>query len=662
MNKLFTVFAAAVVMSPALVMAQGTSLIGKLEGVRIITDSVPSSYGEAPELEAIVAAGKLPPVAERVGTEPLVIKPIHEIGQYGGTWHRAFMGPSDWANATRAILHDRLLYWNWDETEIVPNLAKGWEVSEDGRITTIYLRQGARWSDGHPFTADDFVFWFEDIASNTEINPNGVPDLIVGGEPVRVEKVDDYTIQFVSVNPYYALPTKLASVSTLSGYGRWGQFGQGSYAPRHYLEQFLPKYAGQEAVDAMAAEAGHSSWVSFFLGKANGFRNTETPVMAAWKTVSPITGDIWEYERNPYSWMVDEAGNQLPYIGQIILTKAEDLEVVALRAMAGEYSSQARHIDMTKLPAFLENQEAGDYTVHLDTSGMGGEAYVCVNTTYNADPVIGELLATRDFRRALALGIDRDGINEVMFLGLGTPGSIAPLESSPYGPGPDSVWRTKWSTLDVEQANALLDGLGLTERDSDGYRLMSDGNRLSLELTTNRSFMDYTALGEMVAEDYKDLGIELRVNELERSTYYDRRRDNAHELTIATAWATENIFGSPTELYARSAISCAGPEYGRYIASNGAEGIEPSPEVKRLEELFQKASMVPEAEAKAIGAEIWQIVLEEQWAIGTVGLSPMIQGVRIVSNKMGNIPARQISSAITGNPGISRPEQWYFRN
>ena len=610
----------------------------------------------------LVKAGKLPPVEERVGPEPLVLKPIHEIGKYGGTWRRGFIGPNDIANATRAILHDRILYWNYDETDIVPNLAKSYEVSEDGRVTTIHLRKGARWSDGHPFTADDFVFWFEDIASNREINPNPVPELTVAGKPVRMEKVDDLTVRFVSENPYFTLPIKLSATSNLGGHGRWGYVGLGGFAPKHYLTQFLPKYAGQEAVDKLAKAAGFDKWVTFFLDRNSSYRNPALPTMAAWKMVKPITGDVWEYERNPYSIWMDEAGNQLPYIDRIVLTKGEDLEVINLRAIAGEYDSQERHIDLTKLPVLLDNQAKGDYTVHLDTSNMGGEAYVCVNTSYAADPVKGKLLADVNFRRALSLAIDRDDINEVLFLGLGTPGSIAPGDKTLFSPGPDSEWRGKWSAHDPKQANALLDQLGLTKRDAEGYRLRSDGKRLSLEIMTYLSFMNYTALGEMIAEDYKEIGIELKVVEMERIATQTRRRANEHELTIDTTWGAENIFGHPTELWPNSSYSCAGPEYGRYVASQGKEGIAPPPAMAKVEELYQAAAQVPPEKRAEIGKEIWRIILDNQWAIGTVGMSPAIQGVRVVKNTMGNIPARHLNDANVENPGNSRPEQWYFKS
>jgi len=661
MRRLLATAIAALVLLPVGALAQ-EPIIGELEGVTVLIDLVPAKYNEAPDLAAKVAAGELPPIEERVGPEPLVIRPIHEIGVYGGTWRRGFIGPNDIANATRAVLHDRILYWNYDESEIVPNIAKAWEVSEDGKVTTIHLRKGMKWSDGHPFTADDFVFWYEDMALYTDLLPQLPPELRVAGKPVKIVKVDETTVQYISEVPYFTLPIKLSSTSNLGGHGRWGYVGWGGFAPAHYLKQIHPKYAGQEAVDAMAKAAGFDNWTLFFLERNSSYRNTELPVITAWKTVRPITGDVWEYERNPYSIWMDEAGNQLPYIDRIVMTKGEDLEVINLRAIAGAYDWQERHIDLTKLPVLLENAAAGNYSVYLDTSSMGGEAYICANMSYAADPELGKLLASVDFRRALSLGIDRDAINEVLFLGLGTPGSIAPAEGSLFSPGPDSEWRTKWSTYDVDQANALLDGLGLTERNADGVRLMANGQPLRVELMTYLSFMDFTALGEMMAEDYRDLGILLHVVEMERTATQTRRRANEHHLTIDVTWGAENIFGHPTELWPNAALGCAGPEYGKYIASQGKEGTPPPEAIAKVEELYQLATQSPPEKRLEIGKEIWRIILENQWAIGTVGLSPAIQGVRVVNKNMGNIPARQLNDANVENPGNSRPEQFYFKS
>lgn len=188
--------------------------------------------------------------------------------------------------------------------------------------------------------------------------------------------------------------------------------------------------------------------------------NTELPTLGPWKTVQPITNPIWLLERNPYYYAVDSAGNQLPYLDRVQLTLGENLEVINLRAMAGEYDEQERHMDLGKLPVILDNQKKGNYTVHLDLGFAGADFLLQINQSFKADPEMRKWLTNADFRRALSLGIDRDQLNETFWLGIGTPGSPVPGESMPQNPGPE--WRKKWSVLDIKQANAMLDKIGLS--------------------------------------------------------------------------------------------------------------------------------------------------------------------------------------------------------
>ena len=211
--------------------------------------------------------------------------------------------------------------------------------------------------------------------------------------------------------------------------------------------------------------------------------NNELPVMTPWKTVSPINTPTWSMERNPYFWAVDTAGNQLPYIDRITMTLAENTEVANLRAIAGEYDIQERHMHLSKLPVFLENAKKGNYTVHLDPGLNGSDVAIHIGNSYEADPEISKLLKNKDFRHALALGIDRDQLNEAFWLGVGSAGSVAPAPDTIYSPGAE--WNKKWGVLDVKQANELLDKVGLTKKDADGYRLRTDGKgRLRLEMVT----------------------------------------------------------------------------------------------------------------------------------------------------------------------------------
>jgi peptide/nickel transport system substrate-binding protein len=191
----------------------GTSLIGKLEGPVVVTDPAqfPKSFKEAPQLTELVKAGKLPPAAERIGQDPLVLKPVHSVGKYGGTWRRGFTGPADFWNGYRCCSGpDTLLFWDYTGDTPVPYIAKGWELQDGGRTLIVHLRRGMKWSDGHPFTADDFLFWYEDMYSNKELVPLPSSVMMINGKPGELSKVDAYTVMFKFPEPYYMLPDVLA--------------------------------------------------------------------------------------------------------------------------------------------------------------------------------------------------------------------------------------------------------------------------------------------------------------------------------------------------------------------------------------------------------------------------------------------------------------------
>jgi peptide/nickel transport system substrate-binding protein len=646
----------------------GSELIGKLEGPEVVTDQAawPKSWQEAPQLAALVKAGKLPPVQERVSREPLVIKPVHEIGKYGGTWRRGFSGPADFWNGYRCCGHDKILFWDYTGNRVVPNVAKGWEISDDGRTFTVSLRKGMKWSDGHPFTADDFMFWYEDFYQNNELLPVKPPMMAINGKPGTMEKVDDFTIRYKFAEPYFAFIDVLAGATDLGGNSLRGRELTGGFAPKHYLQQFHPKYVGKEAVDRLVKAAGQDNWVNFMKLKNDWSLNPDLPTITAWKTTTPINTPTWILERNPYFYMVDTAGNQLPYIDKVIMTVTENLEVLNLRAIAGEYDFQARHIDIGKLPVFLENQTKGNYKVYLDPADSGCDACLFLNQTYDADPEIAKWLQHRDFRIALSLGIDRDQLNEAFWLGVGTPGSQVLAESSPYSPGPE--YRTMHSTHDPAKANQLLDSIGLTKKDAEGYRVRSDGKgRLRIELiTVGGQFLQFTQIAEMIREHWRKIGMQADISEIERSLAITRSGANELQAQLWQNDGTEHFFTFPAHLFPFQPENALGgvnmgPLWARWFRSNGTQGKEPAPPMKKLMEMWKKAFGMPQEERIKLGKEIWRIAVEEQWAIGTVGLSPAAQGVRIVSNNIGNVPARQYNSPDGMTPATSRPETLFFK-
>jgi len=655
----------AVVAVGALGAASKSSLIGNLEGPEVVTDPAkfPKTFKEAPQLAELVKAGKLPPVAERIGQDPLVIKPLHEIGRYGGTWRGGFTGPADFWNGFRCCSGpDHLMFWDYTGDKAMPNLARALEMQDGGRTWLLHLRRGMKWSDGKPFTADDFVFWFEDVYRNKDLVPTPSAAMAINGKQGEIQKVDTHTVRFKFPEPYFMLPDVLAGSTDLAGQ-MFGYRALGGFAPAHYLKQFHPKYVGQAELDKKVKDEKFDSWVRMFLFKNDWALNPDLPVLSAWKTVTPINTPTWTLERNPYSVFVDTAGNQLPYIDRVVLTLAENLEVLNLRAIAGEYDFQQRHIDLGKLPVFIENQARGGYKVYLDPGDYGGDMIIKFNLNYDADPEIAKWFNTADFRRALALGIDRDQINETFWLGTGTPSSVVPADNNKYNPGPQ--YRKMWATLDVTKANEMLDKIGLSKKDAQGYRLRADGKgRLRIEIMTlGGQFVQYTQISEMIREQWKKIGIDLVVQEVERSLALKRTAANEQQLGAWNNDGSEHLFTFPLHVFPfeLAAVASSGPLYVKWFHSAGAQGKEPEPKMRELMDKWKRAFGVPEKERIQLGKEVWKIAAEEVYIIGVIGMGPASMGVRVVKTTMGNIPSRQYNSPDGKTPGISRPITFYWK-
>jgi peptide/nickel transport system substrate-binding protein len=313
----------------------------------------------------------------------------------------------------------------------------------------------------------------------------------------------------------------------------------------------------------------------------------------------------------------------------------------------------------------IENQKKGNYTLHLDTAQMGSDAALLVNTAYEADPEIAKWLTTRDFRRALSLGIDRDQLNEAFWLGIGTPGSCAPAEEVAINPGKE--YRKKWATLEVKQANGMLDTIGLAKKDGEGYRLRTDGKgRVRIELlTVGGQFTPFTQIAEMIKQHWQKIGIEADVKEAERSLAYTRTNNSEHHILLWSVTGSENIYLFPRLVLPVDPVPMdqhLGMPFARWYASNGAQGKKPTnPEMVRAMELFRSAAGKKQPERVKIAQEIWKIICEECWVIGTVGLSPAFMGVRVVKNTLGNIPARQTNAQHVRTPNTSHPATFFFK-
>ncbi|NJN84107.1 MAG: ABC transporter substrate-binding protein, partial [Caldilineaceae bacterium] len=279
--------------------------------------------------------------------------------------------------------------------------------------------RGMKWSDGAPYTADDYVFWYENILLNEELVP-AIPWFMKwGGDTAVLEKIDDTSFKITFAQPFPSW-LETMSTSTMAGHFQAGRTGGGLVAPRHYLEQFHPAIIGEEEATKLAEDAGFESWNLFFLAQNDAAMNPDLPVTTPWKPITRIAETEYILERNPYFAAVDTDGNQLPYFDRISLELVEELEVLNLRAIGGNYTVQGRHIDFSKLPVIRQNEADGDYFVNFWGSSTRHPVKIAFNQDWTEDPnITAYTVDSLDFRKALSLAIERSEVNETFFLGVG---------------------------------------------------------------------------------------------------------------------------------------------------------------------------------------------------------------------------------------------------
>ncbi len=611
-------------------------------------------YHEAPTLAEQVKAGKLPPVEQRLPEQPLVVPVVEKIGEYGGIWRRAFLGPADANNYVR-VVYDGLFRFTPDGAGIEPKIALGAKSSDDFKVWTILLRKGARWSDGAPFTADDIIFWYNDVLLNKDLMP-ALPTWIRNsdGTAAKVEKVDDYTVRFTYDRPATLF---LSEIANQDGPDQ----SYAMFLPAHYLKQFHPAYTPKEDVDRMAQAASFKSWNQLFFAKAVPYQNPDRPTMAAWMPVTRVSDPVFTLRRNPYYIGVDTAGNQLPYIDVVRFTYFADQQALNLAAIAGDFDMQARHIQMTNYPVLKDQEKTGKYRVLIWPTFGGSDAVVAFNTTYTADPAIGKLMATKEFRIALSYAINRDEIKESVFLGLGEARQAVPAPWHPYFPGKE--WATKYTAFDRDTANKMLDALGLTKRDPQGIRLMDNGKPATIEISVVPAFGAWPDVAQLVAKDWEAVGIKTVVQIRERALHQEMRQSNDLMTEIWNEDTTAFPFTGGAKFDPRNSplqTLTMGPLYYRWLTSNGKEGVEPIGPLKRIMQLIDTARAVGHDGQVQAAQELFRIWADNVFEIGTVGLTPMVQGVVVVNSKLHNVPETIGNDWPLRTPGNARTEQFFF--
>ncbi|MDR7419399.1 MAG: ABC transporter substrate-binding protein [Armatimonadota bacterium] len=608
-------------------------------------------------LAALVKAGKLPPVAQRLPQDPLVVPTVESIGKYGGVWRRGFLGPGDFNNYHR-VVYDALVRYSPDGTKVEPKLASSVKPSANSTVWTVTLRKGAKWSDGSPFTADDIMFWYEDILLNKDVTP-AIPGWMKNrdGSTVVVRKVDNYTVQWVYKEPNTTFLMELANKD--SGDRQFAVF-----LPSKYLKQFHAKYADKAQLDRMVADAKFKTWVELLAARNHPPENPERPSMAAWVPVTRISDQLFVLRRNPYYVGVDRAGNQLPYIDTIQFKFFADAQALNLAAIAGQLDQQDRHINIVNYPV-LKEREAKDkkYRVILWPTFGGTDASVVLNQTYTKDPELGRLFQNKDFRIALSYAINRNEIKESAFLGLGTPRQPVAAPWHPYYPG-DAVAK-KFTEFRADEANRMLDALGLTRKDAEGFRLFPGTNRrVTIEISVVPAFGPWPDIAQLIAKNWQAVGIRTIVQIRDRSLHFQMRQSNDLQAEIWNNDTSGFPFTGVPKYDPRSLLYgtlTTGPLWKAWYDTGGKEGVEPPAEIKRIVELIDNGKSANPQQQVRIAKELFQIWVDNMFEIGIIGLTPMVQGVVVVNPRLRNVPATLGNDWPLRTPGNARPEQWYYQ-
>ena len=590
---------------------------------------------EAPELNEQVKAGTLPPVEQRLPENPVVVTPKERIGKYGGTVYTTVMNPFTTSDV-ELMMHYNLVRFNNDVTETINHVAEWYEFSNDFKTFTVKLRPGIKWSSGNPLTVDDIIFTFDDFIYDLDIQPGISNSWAPGGTPAKLTKVDQYTVRFD-----FAAPCPNFGPVNKTDYVE-------PYVDSEWTKQFHLKY--NPDADALAKSLGYDSWQNCIIAMVNGpnggfmgmprYYGAVTagrPTLGAWMPVEANSiRQVWE--RNPYYWMVDTEGNQLPYIDRMVEEYVGDLNVVNLRAMTGELTIAGLDLLLINYPDLKANEERGNYKVELVYSERTADVAFCFNQVH-PDPQLNRLFTNPQFRKAISMGIDRDEINELVFLGQGT---IMQATINPSAAFFEEQWGKEAVQFDPDQANAILDSLGVQRRNAAGIRLLPDGREFSfrLEYLANEGPKKETLeLVSMHLEKY--LGIKCEA--LSRDRGYLQSQLDASNFD-ASGWHVDRVLeraawyevgGGKLSAVGNSMITHSAP-YNRWFGANPASGIEPPQNIKDLWDKFQLWQSLPyrSPEYMAAAKAVYTQVMEETLIIGVIGQAPQ---PLVIKNNLKNV-------------------------
>ena len=604
---------------------------------------------ETPWLQAEVAAGRLPPVAERLPRQPRVVDlPAmgRENGVPGGTW-RMLMGDQRDLRMMTIYSYTRLVVYD-EKLNLVADILESLD-NHDDKVFTLHLRDRHRWSDGQPFTTEDFRYFWEDVANNAKLSPSGPGlALLADGKPPIVEVLDPLTIRYSWPEPNPSFLPALAGAQPVY-----------VYMPAHYLKQFHATYADRDKLTAAVKAAKVSSWVALHERMSRQYRpeNPALPSLDPWINTTPPPAEQFRFARNPYFHRVDSAGHQLPYFDMATQTLSTTTLIPAKTA-SGEADLQARYLNFDDYTFLKAAEKVHNYDARLWELGQG--AFAALYPNLNArDPVWRALNRDVRFRRALSLGMNRHDINEVVFFGLARESGDTVLPQSPLFK-PD--YAQAYAVHDPAQANALLDAAGLDKRDPDGIRLLPDGRRAEITVETSGENPLFVDILELIGGDWAKIGIRVFAHPSQLDIFRQRIASGDTVMSIDRGMdnALPTAESEPEALAPTLDSQHQWPQFGLYVQSAGHQGQDIDvPEAKRLADLFhawRRSSSV--GEQRQIWTDMLRINADQCFAIG------IVNGTRqpvVVSRRMRNVPEQGLFSFEPGSFfGIYMPDTFFY--
>ena len=597
-----------------------------------------------------VGNGDMPPVAERLPQTPLVVDleaKGRSFGEPGGTL-RTMVSRSKDVRQMVVYGYARLVGYAPDYS-LYPDLLRDIEVIE-GRKFIMHLRPGHRWSDGAPFTSEDFKYWWEGVINNPLITPSGPPDFMYFDDnlgTVRFPDAHTVVFEWPTANPNF-LPLLAQAAPPFI------------YRPAHYLKKFHGAYAEPEALKKEVRRARVKSWAALHNKRDNMYKydNPALPTLQPWINASGTGGSRQLFVRNPYYHRVDTLGQQLPYIDVVEMTIVGG-GLVAAKANAGESDLQARGLDFPDISILKKGEaDGGNYRTLLWGNGAASQIAIYPNLNF-ADPVWREVMRDVRFRRALSMGVDRRMINRALYFGLAMEGAMSPVSDSPLF---DEIRMRQWATMDLAQGNALLDEMGLTERNPSGIRLLPDGRPMEFVVETAGERQEVENALAIVTDTWRELGVKLVMRPLDRNILRNRVYAGVSMAAVWFGWdnGLPTLETSPQYLAPTNQEFFAWPKWGQFHQSGGELGEAPEDMApNRLLAMADGWSHAYDAKTREIfWQEMLRIHAEQVYGIGILSEAP--QPV-VVNKRLRNVPETGIWAFDPGaHFGIHRMDEFYF--